>query len=139
MIYIGFIILTIMGTKIKAKYDGNCRICGEEWVVGDNLCYQKTPKAICADEKCFTGQGGTISSFGSFKPKGNDVIITKIPDVDVSDSVKQIAESLQQYIVVAHHLTKSLYPELDVNTHTFGQIRSKIIDQLQKCSELQRQ
>jgi len=128
-----------MGTKIKAKYDGNCRICGEEWSVGDNLCYQKTPKAICADEKCLTGQGGTISSFGSFKPKGNDVIITKIPDVDVSDSVKQVAEDLQQYIVVAHHLTKSLYPELDVNTHTFGQIRSKIIDQLLYCTDIQRQ
>jgi hypothetical protein len=128
-----------MGTKIKAKYDGNCRICGEEWVVGDNLCYQKTPKAICADEKCFTSQGGTISSFGSFKPKGNDVIITKIPDIEVSDSVKLVAEDLQQYIVVAHHLTKSLYPELDVNTHTFGQIRSKIVDQLQYCTFIQRQ
>jgi hypothetical protein len=127
-----------MGTKIKAKYDGLCKICGSDWIVGDSIYYQKNPKAICADEKCFNEQGGTMSSFNSYAKK-DDVIITKIPDIDVSDSVKQIAESLQQYIVVAHHLTKSLYPELDVNTHTFGQIRSKIIDQLQKCSELQRQ
>lgn len=128
-----------MGTKIKAKFDGNCRTCGEEWVVGDEICYQKSPKAICIDEKCFTNQGGTISSLNSFKPRGSDVIITKIPDVDVSDSVKQVADTLLQYVVVAHHLTKSLYPELDVNTHTFGQIRSKIVDQLLYCTDIQKQ
>ena len=33
-------------------------------------------------------------------------------------------------MVVAHHRAKDLYPEQDVNTHVFGQIRSKIIDQL---------
>lgn len=128
-----------MGTKIKAKFDGNCRTCGEEWIVGDEICYQKLPKAICIDEKCFTNQGGTISSLNSFKPRGSDVIITKIPDVDVSDSVKQVADTLLQYVVVAHHLTKSLYPELDVNTHTFGQIRSKIVDQLLYCTDIQKQ
>ena len=56
----------------------------------------------------------------------------------MGDSVKQVAEMLQQYVVVAHHLTKSMYPELDVNTHTFGQIRSKIIDQLQYATFLSR-
>jgi hypothetical protein len=103
-----------------------------------SIFYQKNPKAICADEKCFNQQGGTISSFGSYARK-DDVIITKIPDVEVSDSVKQIAEVLQQFVVVAHHLTKSMYPELDVNTHVFGQIRSKMIDQLLYCTEIQKQ
>ena len=127
-----------MGTKIKAKYDGLCKICGADWIVGDSIFYQKNPKAICSDEKCFNQQGGTISSFNSFGNK-SDVIITKIPDVDVSDSVKQVAEVLQQFVVVAHHLTKSMYPELDVNTHVFGQIRSKMIDQLLYCTEIQKQ
>tara|TARA_R110000824_G_scaffold39276_6_gene118949 strand:+ start:3098 stop:3481 length:384 start_codon:yes stop_codon:yes gene_type:complete len=127
-----------MGTKIKAKYDGLCKICGEDWIVGDSIFYQKNPKAICSDEKCFNQQGGTISSFNSYGNK-SDVIITKIPDVDVSDSVKQVAEVLQQFVVVAHHLTKSMYPELDVNTHVFGQIRSKMIDQLLYCTEIQKQ
>jgi hypothetical protein len=127
-----------MGTKIKAKYDGLCKICGADWIVGDSIFYQKNPKAICSDEKCFNQQGGTISSFNSYGNK-SDVIITKIPDVDVSDSVKQVAEVLQQFVVVAHHLTKSMYPELDVNTHVFGQIRSKMIDQLLYCTEIQKQ
>jgi hypothetical protein len=127
-----------MGTKIKAKYDGLCKFCGSDWIVGDNIFYQKNPKAICADEKCFNQQGGTLSSFGSYGNK-SDVIITKIPDVTVSDSVKQVAEVLQQFVVVAHHLTKSMYPELDVNTHVFGQIRSKMIDQLLYCTEIQKQ
>tara|TARA_B100001750_G_scaffold144681_1_gene115524 strand:- start:13151 stop:13537 length:387 start_codon:yes stop_codon:yes gene_type:complete len=124
-----------MGTKIKAKYDGACKFCGEEWIVGDDLYYQKNPKAICSDEPCFNQQGGVVKSFTY---KKDDVIITKIPDIDVGDSVKQVAEMLQQYVVVAHHLTKSMYPELDVNTHTFGQIRSKIIDQLQYATFLSR-
>jgi hypothetical protein len=128
-----------MGTKIKAKYDGLCKICGTDWIVGDQICYQKNPKAICGDENCFKQQGGTISSFGSYGAKKDDVIITKIPDVDVSDSVKQVAEVLQQFVVVAHHLTKSMYPELDVNTHVFGQIRSKMIDQLLYCTDIQKQ
>ena len=127
-----------MGTKIKAKYDGLCKICGEDWIIGDSIFYQKNPKAICSDEKCFNQQGGTISSFNSYGNK-SDVIITKIPDVDVSDTVKQVAEVLQQFVVVAHHLTKSMYPELDVNTHVFGQIRSKMIDQLLYCTEIQKQ
>ena len=125
-----------MGTKIKAKYDGNCKICGSIWNVGADLYYQKTPRATCSDEECFKKQGGTIRDF---VVKKDDVIITKIPEVDVGDSVKQVAEVLQQYIVVAHHLTKSLYPELDINTHTFGQIRSKIIDQLLYCTDIQKQ
>jgi len=126
-----------MGSKIKAKFDGGCKICGAEWSVGDDLFYQKNPKAICAEEQCFNQQGGTVREY-TFNKK-DDVIVTKIPDVEVGDSVKQVAEILQQYIVVAHHLTKSLYPELDVNTHTFGQIRSKIIDQLLYCTDIQKQ
>jgi|TARA_R110002012_G_scaffold321953_2_gene552754 hypothetical protein len=129
-----------MGTKIKAKYDGSCKICGSIWNIGDNLYYQKTPRATCSDEECFKKQGGTISQYsGASAARSNDVIITKIPDIEVGDSTKQVAEVLQQYIVVAHHLTKSLYPELDVNTHVFGQIRSKIIDQLLYCTDIQKQ
>lgn len=124
-----------MGSRIKAKYNGECKQCAEEWIVGDDIFYQKNPKAICKDEACFNQQGGIVKEFVVRK---DDVIITKIPDMNPADSVKQVAEILQQYIVVAHHLTKSLYPDLDVNTHTFGQIRSKIIDQLLYCTEIQK-
>ncbi|MFM7796008.1 MAG: hypothetical protein ACKO7N_04520, partial [Candidatus Nitrosotenuis sp.] len=85
--------------------------------------------------QCFKQQGGILKEFVVRK---DDVIITRIPDIQAGDSVKQVAELLQQFIVVSHHLTKSLYPELDVNTHTFGQIRSKIVDQLLMCVNLQK-
>lgn len=126
-----------MGSKIKAKFDGGCKLCGNFWSVGDDIFYQKNPKAICITEECFKQQGGSVREY--VVNKKDDVIITKIPEVPVGDSVKQVAEVLQQYIIVAHHLTKSLYPELDVNTHTFGQIRSKIIDQLLYCTDIQKQ
>ena len=35
-----------MGTKIKGKYAGNCKICGSDWRVGEEIFYQKDPKAI---------------------------------------------------------------------------------------------
>ena len=108
-----------MGTKIKAKFVGSCKLCGENWAGGEDIYYQKIPKAICSDN--------------------NDVIITKIPEVNVSDSVKQIADMWMEFFVTAHHMTKAIYPEQDVNTHVFGQIRSRILDQLCNITALQKQ
>ena len=123
-----------MGTKISAKYDGMCKLCGEEWRVRDEIYYQKQPKAICSDYDCFQKQGGNLdklqskqNSFTSFK---DQVIVSKLPDATASDNVKKVADVWDEYLVTAHHRTKDLYPEQDVNTHVFGQIRSKIIDQL---------
>ena len=123
-----------MGTKISAKYDGMCKLCGEEWRVSDEIYYQKQPKAICSDYDCFQKQGGNLdklqskqNSFTSFK---DQVIVSKLPDATASDNVKKVADVWDEYLVTAHHRTKDLYPEQDVNTHVFGQIRSKIIDQL---------
>ena len=129
-----------MGSMIKAKFAGNCKICGAMWAVGDDICYQKSHKAICSDKECFKQQGGTISTYqqATFNPSNKDIIITKVPDVTVSDSVKQMADDWMQYFVVAHHMTKSIYPEQDVNTHVFGQIRSRIIDQLCYITRLQK-
>ena len=129
-----------MGTKISAKYDGMCKTCGEEWHVKDEIYYQKTPKAICSDYDCFQQQGGNLdklqskqSSFTSFR---DQVIVTKVPEATASDNVKKVADVWDEYMVTAHHRTKDLYPEQDVNTHVFGQIRSKIIDQLLYITQL---
>ena len=126
-----------MGTKIKAKFDGGCRTCGEEWKVDDDIYYQKTPKAICIEERCFSEQGGKVSEWkpktggsSNYNTQSDANLKMDIPDVPVSDGVKQCAEMVLQCLVTAHHMTKSLYPKLDEETHTFGQIRSKITDQL---------
>ncbi len=121
-----------MGSIMNAKYAGTCQFCGDSWAVGTKIFYQKTPKAICCAEKCFTDQGGVVSEW---KPKTqgsrqDEAVKIVLPDVPIPDGVKTCAEMVQQCIVVAHHLTKSMYPSLNEETHTFGQIRSKLTDQI---------
>lgn len=43
---------------MKTQYPGACKLCGAIWKVGDDILYQKDPKAICSDEECYTQQGG---------------------------------------------------------------------------------
>ena len=125
-----------MGVKMTAKYRGDCKVCGSEWKVGDQMFYQKEPKVICIDESCYTEQGGSITkSFQSSFTKPvqsyqRPKIKFVVPDVEVPDGVKACAEMLQQTIVVAHHLAISMYPDLDTEDQTFGQIRSKLADQI---------
>ena len=131
-----------MGTKIKGKYSGICKMCGSDWQVGDDIFYQKEPKAICSDKECFESQGGTFTPFksqGSFGGYGKTPIITKLPDVEISDEVKKITEYWDQFFVVAHHKTKAVYPQEDVNGDRFGQIRSKMMDQLMSLIQMVKQ
>ena len=132
-----------MGSIMNAKYKGTCQYCDSEWKVGDKIYYQKTPKAICLEERCFSEQGGKVSEWkpktgggGNYNTQTDANLKMDIPDVPVSDGVKQCAEMVLQCLVTAHHMTKSLYPKLDEETHTFGQIRSKITDQLLSVCQL---
>ena len=125
-----------MGSKITAKYAGMCKICGSDWEVGNPIFYQKAPKAICVDEECYNEQGGNLTKTfqSSFNPtastyKREDIKFV-LPDVEVPDGVKACAEMVQQTIVVAHHMAISMYPELNTESQTIGQIRSKLADQL---------
>ena len=134
-----------MGTKIKGKYSGVCKICGDSWQVGEEIYYQKEPKAICGDKECFESQGGTFTPFkGQTSLMGGGwgnktPIITKLPDVEISDEVKKITEYWDQFFVVAHHKTKAVYPQEDVNGDRFGQIRSKMMDQLMSLIQMVKQ
>ena len=129
-----------MGSKITAKYAGMCKICGSDWEVGNPIFYQKAPKAICVDEGCYNEQGGNLtktfqSSFNQSSSYKKENLKFVLPDIEVSDGVKACAEMVQQVIVVAHHLTISMHPELDTESNTFGQIGSKLADQiLTTCS-----
>ena len=120
-----------MGTKIKAKYDGQCKICGEEWTVGDDIYYQKTPKAICGELECFNIQGGNLTS-KSFQKNftGGNVIITRVPEIQLNEDTELLGTLWKQYFVKAHQLTKETYPEEDVNSDRFGMIRQTVLNQL---------
>ena len=115
-----------MGTIIKAKYDGGCKMCGSSWKVGDDIAYQRTPKAICADKECFKEQGGALAdqqstitgSFGSS-------IVTNLPDCTVPDEVKKLTDILDPIFMTAHYWTKERYPAEEVTSDRFGRIRSQ--------------
>lgn len=132
-----------MGTKMSAKYKGDCKSCGEEWVVGNQICYQKDPKAICVSEECFKEQGGTIEKGGfnnqSLTGSGwtrSKPIITKLPDCEPDDKIKQTADIWDQFFVVAHHRVHDLYPDEPTTSDRFGQIRSKMMDQFMVIAAL---
>jgi hypothetical protein len=130
-----------MGGKLTAKYKGQCQFCGSEWKVGEEILYQKNPKAICSSEECYKEQGGTISTFVQFKkdfistPKSNfnasdPTLKMDLPTLEIPDGIKIAAETVQQAFVTSHHLAKSLYPAMDENTHTFSMIRSNLVDKI---------
>ena len=53
-----------MGMKIKAKFDGSCKNCGETWVVDDEINYQKSPKEKDAQRNSV--QNDVLASSPSF-------------------------------------------------------------------------
>lgn len=128
--------MCFMGTKIKAKFEGMCRICGEEWYVGNDIFYQKTPKAICKAFECFKEQGGTLTPSNSSFNRSTQTSFYKerikfnLPQVDVPEGITQSAETLVAVITKADQLARMFYPELDSESQVFGQIRSKLVDQL---------
>lgn len=114
---------------IKAKFKGNCKLCGATWNVDDAVHYSKTPKAICTDEECFKTQMSNANSSGR-ESSFSKTITTVKPDVEVPSYMTEAMEKVVQGIAASHDVVKILYPDLDENTHTFGQIRSKLVDQL---------
>ena len=114
-----------MGTLIKAKFEGRCKMCGSSWSVGDEISYQRTPKAICSDKSCFKEQGGTLFDQQTFGGSRNESIVTKLPDCQVSDDVKKLTEIGDQLFLTAHHWTKDRYPAEEVTSDRFGRIRSQ--------------
>ena len=76
-----------MGKKLEANYDSGCKVCGEKWNKGDEICWDKiNGKTItCTDIDCFSQQGGSLSF--TKKAFGNpaNIIITNVPEVRVEE------------------------------------------------------
>jgi len=113
---------------ISARFKGTCKHCGNTWNVDEQIHYSKEPKAVCTSEECFNTQKSNA-------PAGRESSYTKTintvrPDVDVPSYMTEAMEKVVQGLACSHDIVKVLYPDLDANTHTFGQIRSKLVDQL---------
>jgi len=123
-----------MGAKITAKFDGGCKICGNEWNKGDDMFYQKDGGVTkkCTDMECFSQQGGSLKKgfTKAFNTDPSHVIITKVPEVKISEDTEIIGGLWKQYFRKAHDLTKEVYPEEDVSSDRFGMIRQTVINQL---------
>jgi len=123
-----------MGLMIKAKFGGSCKMCGDNWAVGEEIYYQTSPKALCISKGCFTEQGGDLNDSRkpafSMKTDSRNIIITNVPNVKISDDTRMIGELWKQYFREAHELTKETYPQEDVNSDRFGMIRQTVLNQL---------
>jgi len=133
-----------MGTKLTAKRAGTCPECKKTWNIGEEAYWDSSVKnsagfsVICIDEDCFKEQGGKLtpkpsggfsSGFkrGFSKPQVD--VTLKVPEIEISDSVRNDAQTLKEYIRQADELVEELY-NLPAGDQTRGQIRSKFVDQL---------
>jgi hypothetical protein len=132
-----------MGTQLTAKRAGTCPECKKSWKIGDQAYWDSSVKnsagfsVMCIDADCFKEQGGKETPksggfTGGFKKgfsKPQVDVTLKVPEIEVSDSVRTDAQTLKQYIRQADELVEELY-NLPAGDQTRGQIRSKFVDQL---------
>jgi len=121
-----------MGKKLEAKYESGCKICGEQWHKGDEICWDKIngKTVTCTDIDCFSHQGGSLSYAKKAFGDPAHIIITNVPAVRVSEDTNVIGGLWKQYFVKAHELTKEVYPQEDVSSDRFGMIRQTVLNQL---------
>ena len=130
-----------MGRKITATREGTCPDCGESWAVNDQIYWDNTVKnsknwnVTCSDAECFKNEGGTLTAF---KPKAGfsksaynaDDVTVELPKAKVGEDVCTAVTRVDNVFFAAHTLTKKRYPKLKESSQTFGQIRSKFVDQI---------
>jgi len=134
-----------MGTKLEhAKKAGTCPKCGNTWNIGETIFWDRNVKntaggnVTCSSESCFGEQGGKItpfikstpqSGFTGFKKEFLDltfILPIKEEDADLDGAAKKV----KQAIARADLIVGELYPNLKKTSDTYGQIRSKLADQI---------
>jgi len=136
-----------MGTILEhAKRAGTCPECGNTWNIGEKIFWDRNVKnsaggnVTCSSDTCFKTQGGTITpftkstpSYGSgFKPYQKEVkdLTFVLPDKGKNVALDTAVDTVKQAIARADALANELYPNLNKTSDTYGQIRSKLADQL---------
>ena len=121
-----------MGKKLSANYNSSCKVCGESWDKGEEICWDKVAgkTVTCTDVDCFSHQGGSLSFAKKAFGDPTNIIITRVPEVRVEEDTQIIGGLWKQYFVEAHNLTKEVYPQEDVSSDRFGMIRQTVLNQL---------
>jgi len=135
-----------MGTKLTSKYSGKCKECDTPYKSGDQIFYDKAKRIACISEMCFKDQGGEITPFQrnraydisntiqstpkQFTSKYDRPIQASIPDVKISIGIETSSKKLLEFLKAADTLARKVYPDEDTSSQQFGQIRSKLVDQL---------
>jgi len=135
-----------MGTILEhAKRAGTCPECGNTWNIGEKIFWDRAVKnsaggnVTCSSDTCFKTQGGTITpftkstpSYGGFKPYTKEVkdLTFVLPEKGKNAALDTAVDTVKQAIARADFLANELYPNLNKTSDTYGQIRSKLADQL---------
>jgi len=93
-----------MGRILNAKFDSTCKKCGLTWSEGEKIYYQKDPKALCKELKCFIGQGGFVET----KP---EVVQKRTIEERMAETTKAIQFAIEKYEVVALKFDGKLEPK----------------------------
>jgi len=138
-----------MGKTIAAKFASQCPECGATWSTGAPIFYDKFVKNskgksfACTNEDC--AKEHNVSVTGSFVPQrttvnnasytdkfmsSNPELNATIPNMTISEGMVRAGEEVKALISLAHSIAGEMYPNIPENSHTFGQIRSKLVDQL---------
>jgi len=130
-----------MGRKITATRAGTCPDCGEDWKINDQIYWDNAVKnsknwnVTCSDEECFKNQGGTLTAYTPKATYGKssystDDVTVSLPKGTINEDISTAVGRVDNIFLASHTLTKKRYPKLKENSQTFGQIRSKFVDQI---------
>ncbi len=135
-----------MGTQLIAKRAGTCPKCSKAWNVNESIYWDGKQKnqagfsVTCTDQKCFESQNGVItpkssgfaSTYNPSRYQREQLDVTaKLPvGYESNKEIDSAAAVVLRVITKADKIASDMYPNLAHNTNTFGQIRSKITDQI---------
>ena len=127
--------------KEKADVDGSCKVCGEEWRKGNEIFYQKGDNGgkaiVCANEPCYTEQGGKPMSFSSEPPKmapdgkhlASDKFweenFTAYPRTKNIHSVVLLSD-FKGYVVIEAEDPSAMFAAIQNIRHVRGQLRGEL-------------
>jgi len=130
-----------MGTIITSTKAGTCPECKKAYKAGDKIHWDKSVKnsagysVVCIDEECFKEQKGTITprfeKGAGFSTSSKVDVTAELPSVDpIRAELKAAGHVVQEAFVLADEMVKKIYLNLPASDHTYGQIRSKFVDQI---------